>query len=90
MDAAIKRYEDADLKAAQEAFDELMDTIKSDLFYSTLFGASVFSTKKGTMRRTFEKRKQTVFSELERWDHRIKALKIMLRSCFTFPLLRDS
>lgn len=51
LDAAIKHYEDADLKTAQEAFDELMDTIKRDLFYTTLFDTSVFSTKKG-IRRT--------------------------------------
>lgn len=30
LGVAIKHYEDADLKTAQEAFDELMDTIKSD------------------------------------------------------------
>lgn len=86
LDAAIKRYEDADLKAAQEAFDELMDTIKSDLFYSTLFGASVFSTKKGTMRTYIREAKADRFFRIRAVGSQNKGIEDNAEELFHIPI----
>ena len=88
MDAAIKRYEDADLKAAQDAFDELMDTIKSDLFYSTLFGASVFSTKKGTMRTYIREAKADRFFRIRAVGSQNKGIEDNAEELFHIPITK--
>ena len=88
LDAAIKRYEDADLKAAQEAFDELMDTIKSDLFYSTLFGASVFSTKKGTMRTYIREAKADRFFRIRAVGSQNKGIEDNAEELFHIPITK--
>lgn len=88
LDVAIKHYEDADLKTAQEAFDELMDTIKSDLFYSTLFGASVFSTKKGTMRTYIREAKADRFFRIRAVGSQNKGIEDNAEELFHIPITK--
>ena len=50
LNSTLRQYENADLKAAQENFEQLMIVIKENLFYATLFEEIKLSTEKGTFR----------------------------------------
>lgn len=88
LDEAIKYYEDADLKAAQAAFDKLMDTIKSELFYTTLFGTSVFSTKKGTMRTCIRETKVDRFFRIRAVGSQNKGIEDKAEELFHIPITK--
>ncbi len=88
LDVAINHYEDADLKTAQEAFDELMDTAKRDLFYTTLFGASVFSTKKGIMRTCIREAKAERFFRIRAVESPNKDIEDNAEELFHIPITK--